>query len=98
MLKEKFYLKILIRRFWEKSVVGGGLVALQFFGPLKRALVLFISVIMSPLEVLGPLGRYHHPWRAKKNKKTKNATYVIFLPAKITKFHIFADMSLKSLN
>ena len=28
--EEKSYLKILIRRFWEKSGVGGGLVALQY--------------------------------------------------------------------
>ena len=32
-----------------KMSVGGGLGALQFFGYLKRALELFISVRMSPL-------------------------------------------------
>ena len=49
MLKKKLY-KILIERFWEKSGVEGGLVALQFFfGHLKRALVPFITVRMSPL-------------------------------------------------
>ena len=34
--------------FGEKMSVGGGLVALQFFGHLKRALELLISVRMSP--------------------------------------------------
>ena len=35
--------------FWEKMSVGGGLGALQFFGHLKRALELLISIRMSPL-------------------------------------------------
>ena len=43
------YLKILIRQLWEKISAGGGLDVLQFFGHLKRALELFISVRMSPL-------------------------------------------------
>ena len=33
-----------------KNSVGGGLGALQFFGHLKRALELLISVRMSPFE------------------------------------------------
>ena len=35
--------------FGKVIIVGGGLGALQFFGHLKRALELFISVRMSPL-------------------------------------------------
>ena len=38
--------------FGEKMSVGGGLGALQFFGHLKRALELLISVRMSPLATL----------------------------------------------
>ena len=34
--KYKSNLKILIGRFWEKSGMGGGLVALQFFESLKK--------------------------------------------------------------
>ena len=41
--------KFLSIDFGEKMSVGGGLGALQFFGHLKRALELFISVKMSPL-------------------------------------------------
>ena len=46
--------KMAISKFWsvdfgETISVGGGLGALQFFGHLKRALELFISVRMSPL-------------------------------------------------
>ena len=49
------YLKILIGQFWEKGVVGGGLVALQFSGDLKKALELLISVRMSPLPIFSDL-------------------------------------------
>ena len=38
--------------FWEKMSLGGGLGALQFFGHLKRALELLISVRMSPIAML----------------------------------------------
>ena len=46
--------KMAISEFWSVDFgkiisVGGGLGALQFFGHLKRALELFISVRMSPL-------------------------------------------------
>ena len=46
--------KMDISEFWsdyfgKKMRVGGGLGALRFFGHLKRALELFISVRMSPL-------------------------------------------------
>ena len=47
----------------------GGLVALQFFGHLKRALELLISVSNEPSrKILGPLGRYDHPRGKKANK------------------------------
>ena len=49
MLNKMADLRILTRRNWEKMSVGGGLGALQFFGHLKRALELSISVRMSPL-------------------------------------------------
>ena len=46
--------KMAISEFWsgdfrEKTSMGGGLGALQFFGHLKRALEHLISVKMSPL-------------------------------------------------
>ena len=47
-------------------IVEGGLVALQFIDHFKRVLELSISVRMS--YILGPLGRYDHPWK----KQTKN--------------------------
>ena len=69
----------------------------NFFGHLKKALELFISVRMSPLEILGQLGRYDHPWEKKQNKKTNKHASVICLLAKNTKFQIFVDRSLKLL-
>ena len=64
-----------------------------FFGHLKRALKLFISVPMSPLaKISGPLGRYDYPW--EKEKKNKHASVTCLL-AKNTKFHIFVDRSLE---
>ena len=60
--------------------VGGGLGALQFFGHLKRALELFISVRMSPCKILGPLGRYDNPWGKKTNK---HASVICLLAKKI---------------
>ena len=68
----------------------------NFFGHLKKALDLFISVKNDPSsDILGPLGRYDEPWE-KKIKKNKHAP-VICLLAKNTKFHIFVDRSLKLL-
>ena len=49
-VEKNSYLKILIGRFWGKSGIGGGQVAVQFFGHLKRGLELLISV-MSPLSM-----------------------------------------------
>ena len=48
--------KIAISEFWSVDFgkiisMGGGLGALQFFGHLKRALELFISIRMSPLAI-----------------------------------------------
>jgi hypothetical protein len=45
-------------------------------------------------DILGPTGRYDHPWEKKQTNKYAS---VIFLLAKNTKFHIFADRSFKSL-
>jgi len=73
--EEKSYLKILIRRFWEKSGVEGGLVALQFFWSLKKGMGTFNFRYNEPsLEVLGSLGRCDHPLRktTTKNKKQIN--------------------------
>ena len=79
--------------------VGGGLDTFQFFGHLKRALELFISVRMSPLA------RFSDHWvdtiTPGKKKQTKKQTNkhasVICLQAKNTKFHISVDRSLKLL-
>ena len=49
--EQNSYLKILIRRLWVKMSVGWDLAALQFFGHLKKALKLRISVLMSPLII-----------------------------------------------
>ena len=70
----------------------------NFFGHLKRALELFISVrMMTSCDILGPLGRYDDPWKKKKKQKTNKHAPVICLMAKNTKFHIFVDKSLKLL-
>ena len=70
----------------------------NFFGHLKRALELIISVRMSPFcDILGPLSRYDDPWGKKQNKKTNKHASVICLPAKNVKFHIFVDRGLKLL-
>ena len=68
----------------------------NFFGHLKRALELFISVRMN---ILGPLGQYDDPWGKKKqkNKQTNKHAPVICLLAKNAKFHIFVDRRLKLL-
>ena len=75
--------------------LGGGLVALQFFGHLKRELELFVFVKMSPL----PTFRAHWVYTItpEKKKKTNKHASVIFLLAKNAKFHIFVDRSLKPL-
>ena len=49
LCEQNGYPKIFIGRFWEKSGMGGGLVAIKFFGQLKTELDLFIFVRMSPL-------------------------------------------------
>ena len=46
------YLKIWIRWLLGKMSMGAGLGALHFFGHLKKALKLLISVRMSPLAIL----------------------------------------------
>ena len=76
----------------------------NFFGHLKRALELFISVRMSPLatfqdhlvDTMTP-GEKKKKKRKKKKKKNNKHAPVICLLAKITKFHIFVDRSLKLL-
>ena len=72
----------------------------NFFGHLKRALELFISVRMSPLATfLDHLVDTMTPGK-KKNKKKKQTNKhapVICLLAKNAKFHIFVDRSLKLL-
>ena len=54
--------------FWEKKSTGGGLGALQFFGYLKRALELFISIRMIPLTK-GPI-RTNHPPRTNQSMRS----------------------------
>ena len=91
-----------ISEFWSGDLgknlsVGGGLGALQFFGHLKRALELLISIRIEPLDdILGPMGREDNPEK-KNKKKTNKHTSVICHVAKNTKFHIFVDRSLKPL-
>ena len=68
--------------------MGGGLGALQFFWSLKKGTRTFHFGSNEPSrKILGPLGRYDHPWK-KKTKTNKHAS-VICLLAKNTKFHIF---------
>ena len=50
----------------------------NFFGHLKRALEVLISVRMSPLcDILEPLGRYDHPWEKNKQIKNKHASVIL---------------------
>ena len=52
--------------------VGGGLGALQFFWSLKKGTRTFYFRSNEPSrKILGPLGRYNHPWEKEKNKKQK---------------------------
>ena len=79
---------------WEKNERGRGpRCSPIFFGYLKRALELFISVRRSPpCDTLGPVGRYFYdPW---KKKQTNKHALVICLLAKNTNFHILVDWSL----
>ena len=73
----------------------------NFFGHLKRALELFISVRMSPLATFSDhLVDTMTPGEKKqktKKKKTNKHAPVICLLAKNAKFHIFVDRSLKLL-
>ena len=72
----------------------------NFFGRLKRALELFISVRMSPLVHYSRTN-----WsdtiisgeKTQKNKQINKHAPLICLLAKNTKFHIFVDRSLKFL-
>ena len=77
----------------------GAQVPSNFFGHLKRALELFISVRMSPLAILQDhLVDTMTPGekkKTKKNKQTNKQAPVICLLAKNTKFHIFVDWTLK---
>ena len=69
----------------------------NFFGHLKRALELFISIRMSPLATFKDhLVVTMTPGKKQKKKTNKHAP-VIGLLAKNTKFHIFVDRSLKFL-
>ena len=77
--------------------VGGGLSALQFFWSLKNGIRTFSFRYNEPSrDILGPLGRYGHPWEKKKQQTNKHASVVCLL-AKNTKFHIFVDRNLKLL-
>ena len=50
--------------------VGGGLVALQFFWSLKKGTRNFhFRYNEHSHNILGPLGRYDHPWKKKQKKK-----------------------------
>jgi hypothetical protein len=68
----------------EKRDVGGGLVALQSFWPLKKSTRTFNFSSNEPSpDVLRPLVRYNHLWKKqKKNNINKIKTSVIFLLAK----------------
>jgi hypothetical protein len=69
--EEKSYLKILIGLFWEKSDVGGGLAAFQYFWSLKKDRRTFHFNENEPYpDLLGLLGQYDHPWE-KNNEQTR---------------------------
>ena len=72
--------------------MGGALITPHIFWSLKKRTRTygFNSNEPSP-DLLEPLGRYDHPW-GKENRENKHAS-VIFLLAKNTEFHIFADRS-----
>ena len=92
-----------ISEFWSvdfgKTIsVGGGLGALQFFWSLKKATrTLHFRYNEPSYKILGPLGRYDHPWEKKNKKQTNKHASVICCLAKNTKFYIFVDKSLKLL-
>ena len=67
----------------------------KFFGHLKRALELFISLRMSPLVTF--LDHLVDTMTLGKKKQTNKQAPVICLLAKNIKFHIFVDRSLKLL-
>ena len=96
MLNKMAISKFLSGDFGKKMSMGGGLVALHFFWSLKKGTRTFNFRSNEPShDILGPLGRYDHPWG--KEKKTNKHASVIFLLAKNGKFHIFVDRSLKPL-
>jgi hypothetical protein len=77
--------------------LGGGQVALQFFWSLKKGTRTFNFRSNEPsYDILVLLDLYDHPWEKKTNKQT-NKHASIFLLAKNTKFHIFADRTFKPL-
>ena len=81
--------------FGEKMSMGGGLVVLKFLGLKNTARTSNFRSNKTSHDILGPLDRYDHPW--EKPKKKNKHEFVIFLLAKNTKFHIFAETSLKPL-
>ena len=91
--------RILIQKYREKGVFQGGwLVALQSFWLLKRVLELLISFRMSTFPIIWAYWLDTiSPWGKKKKIITNKYTSVIFVLAKNTKFRIFAEGSLKSL-
>ena len=51
--------------------MGGGLGAFQLFWSLKKGTRTFNFRQNEPFRnILGPLGRYDHPWGKKKQKQT----------------------------
>jgi hypothetical protein len=68
MLNKMAISKFRSGNFGKQMSVGEGLVALHFFGHLKRALDLLIFVNEPSRDILGPLGRYDHPWGKKQQQ------------------------------
>ena len=59
--------------FWKIISVGGGLGALQFFWSLKKGTRTFHFRSNEPsCNILGPLGRYDHPWKKTTTNKQIN--------------------------
>ena len=76
--------KMAISEFWsdyfgKKMSVGGGLGALWFFQSLKKGTRTFhFRSNELSCKILGPLGRYDHPWeKEKKQQKTNKHASVI---------------------
>ena len=66
------------------------------FWSLKKATRTFHFPSNEPSrKILGPLGRYDHPWEKKEKKRINTHVICDLSSGKNIKFDIFVDMSLK---